>query len=603
MLTTRRSIAISLSLAAALALVGGSASARSWIRSVDSGTSATVLGGFPTADGRFVVAARVVGATNDTRIVKVNVDGSVLWARVLPGGADGVAVEALAERPDGTLVLVGSAGTDLWAARVSPAGRLDWQRRYTATSATVGRAVRADASGALTVAGTIGSDGLWLRLDGAGNVIASRAFDAGATDAVAFEDVRALPDGFVLAGTSGVAGLAVRTDPNGALVWARTVDAGPLVSIVPAGSDDGLVAVAAPARLVKLSSIGDVVWQNALAGGFGPLALERHEALGADFLLSGSDGVNFWIARVTRLGFLQWDRVLRGSGPGTPGVARFASQVPAGGTFAVGESEGEVAIVRVDAMGDIDTTCLLWSEGTGAVFEETGSSAATPLSVSTPSFDVSETAFVSALGAGQQAAVCEGTEATDPSEVSPPAAFQSPLRFTDRTTLTWESLAPSTATRFMVYQGALADLAQGERYGTCVDDQVTASTITVPDEPAPGEGLFYLVRGANATGRGIAGIDTEGETRVIGLPCNVYSSCGTLQLGFECAPLFEAVDPDGFGNTIFFVQDTSGIPIGSTVFIEGESTAGAENQCQPLCPFTCIVDNTTEIREDCNADE
>ena len=70
-----------------------------------------------------------------------------------------------------------------------------------------------------------------------------------------------------------------------------------------------------------------------------------------------------------------------------------------------------------------------------------------------------------------------------------------------------------------------------------------------------------------------------------------FSGCGTLRIGFECAPLHETDD-----GRLFFLEDRDGFNFGDRVFVEGEITP----PCLPLCPFSCVVDNTIAQTPECS---
>lgn len=93
-----------------------------------------------------------------------------------------------------------------------------------------------------------------------------------------------------------------------------------------------------------------------------------------------------------------------------------------------------------------------------------------------------------------------------------------PLRFTDKTTLTWEDKSVSGATTFNIYRGTLANLQAGN-YGGCFSSGLTASTGTESSNPAAGSFWFYLVTGKNAVGEGTMGYKTGGQERTNSAPC------------------------------------------------------------------------------------
>jgi hypothetical protein len=95
---------------------------------------------------------------------------------------------------------------------------------------------------------------------------------------------------------------------------------------------------------------------------------------------------------------------------------------------------------------------------------------------------------------------------TDPTVFAVPAEIRN-LRFINEGTLAWDSAAASSgsATRYDVMAGDLADvgLLGTSPADVCLADQLADTQVVDPTPPpANGEGLFFLVRGDNACGKG-----------------------------------------------------------------------------------------------------
>jgi len=83
----------------------------------------------------------------------------------------------------------------------------------------------------------------------------------------------------------------------------------------------------------------------------------------------------------------------------------------------------------------------------------------------------------------------------------------------DAETLSWTPEAGAAV--YDVMRGSLSELPVGDKPDeTCIASQVSATSTTDATLPAPGTGLYYLVRGADACGLGSYGITSGGSGRV-----------------------------------------------------------------------------------------
>jgi len=112
----------------------------------------------------------------------------------------------------------------------------------------------------------------------------------------------------------------------------------------------------------------------------------------------------------------------------------------------------------------------------------------------------------------------QGCAPADPTLFAVPREIRN-LRFDDETTLAWASDAPGSgsATRYDVMAGDLADvdfLGTGPN-DVCVADNLAATQVSDPTPaPAARQGVFFLVRGDNACGKGRYETTSAGEDRL-----------------------------------------------------------------------------------------
>jgi N-acetylneuraminic acid mutarotase len=135
---------------------------------------------------------------------------------------------------------------------------------------------------------------------------------------------------------------------------------------------------------------------------------------------------------------------------------------------------------------------------------------------------VAQVSFPDADGDGQgDACDCQPNDGNDrsPSEVAPVQV----TRIGSTAQLTWSAAEDTDA--YAVTRGDLASKGVGQ-YGTCLSNEVYATTFDDPVVPAAGQGFFYLVQAQNLDcGAGSLGTDSEEvpRTNVNPLACAVPS--------------------------------------------------------------------------------
>ena len=293
-----------------------------------------------TTDGRFAVAS-----AQSRRLVKVNPDGTPLWARSFHTSGEvfdeQLSVQSVSPTLDGGL-LVGAFPHHLL--KLSADGALEQAMRPAAPSAIkAGFTLSIPCSGGTLVAGSIHDEGadpsdLWLiKLDHAGAV--SWSVRWGQPEVA--ETPRALvelEDGYAVVGTSfsvaqdpAVRGVILRLDREGNVKWARElVGCTTLESLeLRAGllSRDGDLVVggayAAPQRLLlaKLKPDGALAWSaahRATSSGIGVNLTTLQQLESGGFMVGGTyvtagDNDDIWVAAADSIGRLDWIRRYSGA--------------------------------------------------------------------------------------------------------------------------------------------------------------------------------------------------------------------------------------------------------------------------------------------------
>ena len=343
----------------------------------------------PTYDGGCVVTGPTYSNNGDVTplyggsvrfwIFKLDGNGGMEWEKEL-GGSGGDCGNSIVETEDHGFFATGYSnsndgdvtgnhgGYDIWVVRLSSSGELQWQRSLGGSFSDEGEAIRATPDGGCIVAGyTQSSDGdvsgdhgagdFWVvKLDATGAIQWEKALGGSAQDwpsSIALCDdggyliggYTASNDGDVTGLHGNVDGWLVKLDDTGDLVWQRTlggsgqdriycVQAAPgqgSILLCHTESNDGDVTGnngGADCWVVRLDSVGDIVWQQALGGSGNELSgwivpLQEGGYVGAASTTSmdgdvtgfhGTAGTDIWVFGLNESGTLQWQRAYGGNG-------------------------------------------------------------------------------------------------------------------------------------------------------------------------------------------------------------------------------------------------------------------------------------------------
>lgn len=232
-----------------------------WFRTYSAGTGleeGAVIR--PAGDGGYLVAGTTdlpTGGAPQLLLVRVGIDGGEIWHRVIPLGADTLAVRDLQPTADGGYLVVGSTDAGrpgslaILLLRVSSGGTLSWQRAYAfGVERAAGRTVAPHPSGGWIVLGDAGGADLpnaavvvRVGTDGTEQWRKRVAADGTATWGYALAPIGT--SGFALAGATGplndTDSWVARLDRDAAVIWNRTIPVGD-------GPSRALAVIAAPDR-------------------------------------------------------------------------------------------------------------------------------------------------------------------------------------------------------------------------------------------------------------------------------------------------------------------------------------------------------------------
>src|SRR6185436_2764466 len=305
-----------------------------------------------TADGGSVVAGWTKSNDGDVTqnrgnkdwwIVKLNSTGSAIeWSKTYGGSEDDEARDIL-ETPDGGYIAVGytfsndldvsgnHGGADVWVVKIDSAGTIQWQKTFGGSSDEFGtRIILATGGGYLItslsesndgdVSGNHGMSDIWLvKINASGTAIEwSDSYGGSFTDRPG--SIQLTPDaGYIMIGTT--------RSNNGDVSGSH-------------GKFD--------AWLVKLDSLGVILWQKTLGGSLSDrgnsvcyetdgsyTALVNTESVDGN-VTGNHGGWDIWLVRVDNSGTtIQWQQTFGGSGDER---GHSLLQLPAGGYVTLGVS-------------------------------------------------------------------------------------------------------------------------------------------------------------------------------------------------------------------------------------------------------------------------
>lgn len=334
-----------------------------------------------TSDGGYALTGMTTSADGDVTgyhnlldvwTVKLDASGNIQWQKCL-GGSNDEDSQALIQTPDGGYLVVGytmsndgdvtgnHGNSDVWVAKLSSTGLLQWQRCYGGTNYEKGRAVQNTSDGGYIIAGyTNSNDGdvqglhqsydYWvLKLSSTGTLLWQKCLGGNGTD-YAYDIQLSDDGGYVVNGL---------TNSNN-------------------GDVSGLHGIADDIWACKINSIGNIQWQKCLGGTNTEIGWSIHptddgnyivggEAMSTDGHVTGLNGVtDYWGVKLkSGIMFEVYNDVnqncLRSSGE--LGVSGFMVTVSPLDIVTLSDSIGTVYI---DSLPDgvytatIDTTNLNW---------------------------------------------------------------------------------------------------------------------------------------------------------------------------------------------------------------------------------------------------
>jgi len=281
-----------------------------------------------TSDGGYIVAGYSSSTNGDVTgnhgvydywIVKLSSSGTIIWQKSI-GGSSQDYTSTIQQTSDGGYIIAGSSQStngdvtgnhgnfDCWIVKLNSSGTLIWQKSLGGSGDDFAYQIRQTSDGGYIVAGVSsstngdvtenhGNEDYWIiKLNSSGVLMWQKSLGGSGTD-VAYSIQQTSDGGFIVAGYSG---------SNDSDVTGNN------------GSDDYWI--------VKLSPVGDTIWQKSLGGSGADVATSIQQTSDGGFIVAGvtssndgdmsgihHGGIDYCIIKLNSTGNILWHKLLGGS--------------------------------------------------------------------------------------------------------------------------------------------------------------------------------------------------------------------------------------------------------------------------------------------------
>lgn len=285
-----------------------------------------------TSDDGYIVAGNTVSndgdvsenhGENDVWVVKLNAEGVIVWKKTL-GGTDSEYANSIQQTSDGGYIIAGNTESndgdvsgnhsvnfdDFWIVKLNASGTIVWQKTMGGTDHDRAASIQQTIDGGYIIAGNTSSNN--------GDVTGYH-------------------------GTSFLDGWVVKLNATGTIVWQKalggssddfassiqpTSDGGYIVAGVTGSNDDDVTGNHGifDSWVVKLNSIGAIVWQKTLGGTNQDSATSIQQTADGGYIVAGNtysnDGdvsvnhgdLDIWVIKLNDTGAIVWEKAFGGTG-------------------------------------------------------------------------------------------------------------------------------------------------------------------------------------------------------------------------------------------------------------------------------------------------
>lgn len=338
-----------------------------------------------TYDGGYLMAGHTASGDGDVGlkrgnrdcwVVKLDVLGNIQWKNIY-GGALTDEVSSIQQTLDGGYIFTGSTNSvdgdvtlnkgaqDVWVVKLNSIGNIVWQKTYGGTASEFGNSIQQTSDGGYIVAGQTSSENgdvtlnkglsdVWvLKLDQSGDILWQKTYGGSGSEGAqsiqqtndggyAFAGFTESNDGDVTNAKGNLDYWVVKINGSGIIEWQKALGGTGVEAAreIQQTKDDGYIVAGSTTSnngdvtnnkgaqdfwLVKLNSVGDVLWQRVLGGPGVDLAYSVQQTADEQYLVVGSTSstsgnitenkgiADVWIAKVTVDGNLEWQKTYGGS--------------------------------------------------------------------------------------------------------------------------------------------------------------------------------------------------------------------------------------------------------------------------------------------------
>lgn len=363
-------------------------------------------------------------------LMKVNSQPVIEWEKSFGGSAHDEAY-SIEQTSDGGYIAAGISKSidgdvtahlgdnDFWIVKFDDIGRLDWEKSFISTGMENAYSIQQTNDEGFIIAGSGYSDYLVIKTDGQGETEWYKYLGGSGSEA-AYSIRQTIDGGYIVAGETSSSGgditfnhgardiWVVKLDPDGEIEWQKTyggtvdekansiqltADNGYIIAGQTLSSDGDVTDNSGVHDfwILKIDSVGDILWQNTYGGSSFEEALGIRELKDGGFIAVGYSASNdldvsinngkqdVWIIRLDNAGQLVWEKSFGGSKDeigfsvdqtSDDGfIIGSASNSPNDGDVSGNHGQWDYWIIKLDPDGDLE-----WQQSYGGSNYDVGRS-------------------------------------------------------------------------------------------------------------------------------------------------------------------------------------------------------------------------------------
>ncbi len=350
------------------------------------------------ADGGYIMTGPTTsfGAGGyDIWVVKLDSSANIVWQRSFGGSSDEVP-NAIKQTSNGNYVIAGrtnsygAGGLDFFVLRLDAAGNLLWFKTYGGSGDEYAYSISETTDNGLFLVGGSSSFGAGnldycvIKLDFDGNITWQRVYGGGSID-MPYAGQQTADDGYILAGGGASVGAGgydiwiVKLDSSGNIAWQKAFggSADDLAFAIQQTSDSGYIVAGRTSSygvggvdfwVLRLDSIGNIIWQRTYGGGSTDWAFGVRQTNEGDFVVAGrtdsygAGNADYWVLKLNDSGNILWQKTYGGSALDYAYSINLTSDggyivTGVNGSYTVGGYD--VLSLKLDSYGNVGIQCSI----------------------------------------------------------------------------------------------------------------------------------------------------------------------------------------------------------------------------------------------------